>query len=272
MSDVHGSTVLAPAKLTLSLRVTGVRGDGYHLLDAEMVSINLADTLEFAEGSGITVVDEVVGGLGVAEVPSGEQNLVSRTLGLLRRNAAVRLVKRIPSGAGLGGGSADAAAVLRWGGRDDVTLAAQLGADVPFCLRGGHARVRGVGEIVEPLVFEHRDFVLLLPPLVVSTAAVYREWDDRRERGTDDAGDDGAGRIGNDLEAAALEVAPELARWRDRFHEITGVRPHLAGSGSAWFVEGGPTSTELEGRGFLTLGRERAAVVPVHTIPAQSTP
>ena len=270
MTDAEVCTLLAPAKLTVSLHVTGVRGDGYHLLDAEMVSINLADTLEFAEGGGITVVDEVVGGLGVTEVPSGEQNLVSRALGLLGRSAAVRLVKRIPSAAGLGGGSADAAAVLRWGGRADVTLAARLGADVPFCLGGGRARVKGVGEIVEPLAFEDRDFVLLVPPLAVSTAAVYRRWDERRERGADDAGDDEAGGIGNDLEAAALEVAPELARWRNCFHEATGVRPRLAGSGSAWFVEGRATSTGLEHRSFLRLGRERAAVVPVHTIPAES--
>ena len=124
MTEPEFSTLLAPAKLTLSLQVTGVRADGYHLLDAEMVSISLTDTLEFAEGRGITVVDEVVGGLGAAAVPGGEQNLVSRALGLLGRAASVRLVKRIPSGAGLGGGSADAAAVLRWGGRSDVTLAA----------------------------------------------------------------------------------------------------------------------------------------------------
>ncbi|MGA2037470.1 MAG: 4-(cytidine 5'-diphospho)-2-C-methyl-D-erythritol kinase, partial [Acidimicrobiales bacterium] len=167
MTEPKISVLLAPAKLTLSLRVTGVRGDGYHLLEADMVSIDLADTLEIAEGGGITLVDEVVGGQGVSEVPSGEQNLVSRALDLLGRSAAVRLVKRIPPGAGLGGGSADAAAVLRWGGRADVALAARLGADVPFCLHGGRARVRGVGEIVEPLAFEDRRFVLLLPPLRV---------------------------------------------------------------------------------------------------------
>jgi 4-diphosphocytidyl-2-C-methyl-D-erythritol kinase len=264
------SVLLAPAKLTLSLRVTGVRGDGYHLLEADMVSIDLADTLEIAEGGGITLVDEVVGGQGVSEVPSGEQNLVSRALDLLGRSAAVRLVKRIPPGAGLGGGSADAAAVLRWGGRADVALAARLGADVPFCLHGGRARVRGVGEIVEPLAFEDRRFVLLLPPLGVSTAAVYRAWDERSERGADDPGDDAAGDNGNDLEVAALAVAPKLVHWRNCFHEATGMCPRLAGSGSAWFVEGDPASTGLERRSFLSLGRERAALVPVRTIPPEA--
>jgi len=157
--------VTACAKLTLSLRVTGVRDDGFHLLDAEMVSIDLADTLTFAPGSGISVHDEVGGGLGVQGVPSGSANLVAQALELVGRSAAVRIVKRIPAGAGLGGGSADAAAVLRWAGTTDLNLAAQLGADVPFCVRGGRARVTGVGEKVEHLPFEDRRFVLLLPPL-----------------------------------------------------------------------------------------------------------
>ena len=169
-----GVSVTAPAKLTLSLRVTGVRDDGFHLLDAEMVSIDLADTLVFDVGSGISVDDAVGGGLGVDGVPVGPDNLVARALVAVRRSAAVRLVKRIPAGAGLGGGSADAAAVLRWARCDDVALAVGLGADVPFCVRGGRARVTGVGETLEPLPFEDRSFILLLPPVPVDTGAVYR--------------------------------------------------------------------------------------------------
>lgn len=261
--------ISAPAKLTLSLRVTGVRGDGYHLLDSEMVSVDLADTLEVGEGDGTTVVDEVVGGVGIGGVPSGQENLVSQALGLLGRKAAVRLVKRIPAGSGLGGGSSDAAAVLRWGGRADVALAVQLGADVPFCLRGGRARVRGIGEVVEPLAFEDRRFVLLIPPVVVSTAAVYRVWDEMSERRSGGLTHRSADWSGNDLEAAALEVAPELARWRGCFHEATRARPRLAGSGSTWFVEGDPASLGLEDCQFLESGGERAAVVPVRTLQAE---
>jgi 4-diphosphocytidyl-2-C-methyl-D-erythritol kinase len=270
------STLLAPGKLTLSLRVTGVRADGYHLLDAEMVSVDLADTLEIADGSGgITLVDEVVGGQDATRVPPGGQNLVSRALDLLGRRAAVRLVKRIPPGAGLGGGSADAAAVLRWGGRPEVALAVRLGADVPFCLRGGRARVRGMGEIVEPLAFEDRRFVMLLPPYSVSTAAVYKTWDEQHRleghggRDTYELRDDAASGSGNDLERAALEVVPQLAGWRDRLFQATGIRPRLAGSGSAWFVEGDPSSTGLGGRRFLTLGPERASLISVRTIPPE---
>ncbi|MGH9106550.1 MAG: 4-(cytidine 5'-diphospho)-2-C-methyl-D-erythritol kinase, partial [Acidimicrobiales bacterium] len=110
----RGTCALALAKLTLSLRVTGVRSDGYHLLDSEMVNVDLADRLHFSAGTGLELVDEGAGALGTGEVPADGSNLVLRALELLGREAHVRLCKRIPAGAGLGGGSADAAAVLRW--------------------------------------------------------------------------------------------------------------------------------------------------------------
>jgi 4-diphosphocytidyl-2-C-methyl-D-erythritol kinase len=216
--------VVAPAKLTLSLRVTGVRDDGYHLLDAEMVALDLADELEFAEGDGL----EVVGATGLA-VPGGDDNLVRRALAAVGRTAHVRLTKRIPAGAGLGGGSADAAAVLRWAGCDDIDVAVALGADVPFCVRGGRARVTGIGDVIEPLPPVEREFTLLTPPFGVETAAVYRAWDEL-------GGPTSAGP--NDLEAAALLVEPRLADYRDGLAEATGATPVLAGSGSTWFVEG----------------------------------
>jgi 4-diphosphocytidyl-2-C-methyl-D-erythritol kinase len=229
--------VLALAKLTLSLRVTGVRPDGYHLLDAEMVTVDLADSLQFSAGHGLEVVVEpgaVARGYG--DVPADGSNLVARALGLLGRDAHVRLVKRIPAGAGLGGGSADAAAVLRWAGASGpaaVELARQLGSDVPFCLAGGgRARVTGAGEVLTPLPFEDvagRSYTLLVPPFGVSTAAVYRAWDEMGMPCSDNL---------NDLEPAALEVEPRLAPWRDRLGDATGEVPRLAGSGSTWFVAG----------------------------------
>jgi 4-diphosphocytidyl-2-C-methyl-D-erythritol kinase len=213
----------APAKLTLSLRVVGVRnGDGYHLLDAEMVTVDLADELEFRDGDGL----DIVGG---SAVPEDDTNLVRRALRAVERSAHVRLRKRIPMGGGLGGGSADAAAVLRWAGVTDLGLAATLGADVPFCVVGGRARVRGIGEVVEPLPYQQRRFTLLTPPLFVSTPAVYRAWDELGGPAADGP---------NDLEAAALMVEPRLAHWRDRLGDTTGATPVLAGSGSTWFVEG----------------------------------
>lgn len=214
----------APAKLTITLRITGVRDDGYHLLDAEMVTLDLADTLAFEEGDGLELRGPYAEGLS-----AGDDNLVRKALRAVDRRAHVTVDKHIPAGGGLGGGSADAAAVLRWAGVDDLAVAARLGADVPFCLVGGRARVSGVGEVVEPLPDVDRAFTLLTPPLHVSTPAVYAAWD--RLGGPTADGP-------NDLEPAALEVEPRLAAARDELGERTGAVPVLAGSGSTWFVEG----------------------------------
>lgn len=218
--------VPAPAKLTLSLRIVGVRDDGYHLIDAEMVTLDLADRLVIdPDGSGL----EMAGPVGGGTVPADADNLVSRALELCGRTAGVRIEKHIPPGAGLGGGSADAAAVLRWAGFDDPVAAARIGADVAFCLRGGRARVTGIGEQLEPLPEQPATFTLLTPPLHCSTPVVYNRWD---ELGGP------AGDHHNDLEPAAIAAYPELARYRDRLGRRTGVRPRLAGSGSTWFVAG----------------------------------
>jgi 4-diphosphocytidyl-2-C-methyl-D-erythritol kinase len=220
----HFVTLEAPAKLTRSLRITGVRPDGYHLIDAEMVSLDLADTLDIdPDGDELFILG------GTSDVRPGPDNLVVRALAAVGRTAAVRLHKRIPSGAGLGGGSADAACILRWAGCTDLAVAAGIGADVPFCLVGGRARVAGIGEVVEPLPPIERSWTLLTPPFHVSTPAVYRAWDDLGGPAADGP---------NDLEPAALVVAPELAVWRDRLGDATGVTPVLAGSGGTWFVEG----------------------------------
>ena len=236
------TTVAAPAKLTLSLRITGVRGDGYHLIDAEMVSLDLADTLVLEPGNGVFVGAS-------ADVDSADidpaDNLITRALALAGRDARVTVTKRIPPGAGLGGGSANAAAVLRWAGYSDVQGAAQLGADVPFCLVGGRARVQGIGELVQPLEHIPRTLTLLIPPFGCSTPAVYRCWDEM-------GGPQGAN--GNDLEPAALEVEPRLDEFRRVLEQATGQTARLAGSGSTWFVEG-----DYPGDGRIV----------VRTVPAQ---
>ena len=216
----------APAKLTLSLRVTGVRADGYHLIEAEMVTLDHGDVLTFSDGDRLEVV-----GPAAAGVPLGPDNLVRRALAAVGRRADVRLEKHVRAGGGLGGGSADAAAVLRWAGCSDLDVAASLGADVAFCLVGGRARVAGIGEVVEPLPHVDRTFTLLVPPVTVDTARVYRTWDALGGR----AAPPGSA---NDLEPAALAAFPELAGWRDRLAQASGRVPQLAGSGGSWFVEG----------------------------------
>jgi 4-diphosphocytidyl-2-C-methyl-D-erythritol kinase len=216
----------ALAKLTLSLRVVGRRRDGYHLLDAEMVTVDLADDVRFAAGDGLRVEGD---GMDVSGVPLGDDNLVRKALQAVGRRAHVSLTKRIPVGGGLGGGSADAAAVLRWAGCEDLEVAARLGADVPFCLVGGRSRVTGIGEHLEPLPMLDRQYTIVTPPFGCSTVAVFTAWDAL-------GGPEGGG--ANDLEPAALVVAPELAKWRDELGDATGRSPVLAGSGSSWFVEG----------------------------------
>jgi 4-diphosphocytidyl-2-C-methyl-D-erythritol kinase len=248
--------ILAPAKLTVSLRVTGVRADGYHELDAEMVTLSLADELVFDDG-GVGLVVESDEWTRAGGLPSLDDNLIGRALAACGRRAAVRLTKRIPLGAGLGGGSADAAAVLRWAGVGDAAVAARLGADVPFCVVGGRARVSGVGERVSPLGYERRDYLLLLPPFGVDTAAVYRAWDDEPcHEGP------------NELAAAAVVTEPRLARWRDALGDLVGDEPCLAGSGSTWFVEGGPAEAGTADAPELRLKGETARLVRVRTVPA----
>ncbi len=220
----------ARAKLTHSLKIVGRRPDGFHLIDAEMMTLDFADGLAFGRGDGLEVTDLIRTSTGRAEsIPLGPENLINKALGLLGRKSLVHLDKRIPTGAGLGGGSADAAAVLRWGDCGDLELAAGVGADVPFCLVGGRARVTGIGEIVEPLAFEQRYFVLLVPPLRLSTPAVYSAWDQM--------GSPAHGR--NDLEPAAVAVEPRMQAWKEALGQLTGLEPTLAGSGSTWFVDVG---------------------------------
>jgi 4-diphosphocytidyl-2-C-methyl-D-erythritol kinase len=249
-------TLHAPAKLTVSLRVTGVRADGYHELEAEMVSLSLADELVLDEaGRGLSV--EAEPWARAERIPPMAENLIGRALAACGREAAVRLTKRIPPGAGLGGGSADAAAILRWAGATDPAVAAGLGADVPFCVAGGRARVRGVGELVTPLPFERHDYLLLLPPFGVETAAVYRAWDEAPTHGGT-----------NELTAAALAVEPRLAPWRDALGELAGGEPRLAGSGSTWFIEGGPPEAGTADAPELQLSGVTGRLVRVRTVPA----
>lgn len=245
--------LIAPAKLTLSLRVTGRRDDGYHLIDAEMVTLDLHDIVHVdPSGHSVTVSGPYAEG-----VPTDERNLAVRALA--GRGAGLTIDKHIPHGGGLGGGSADAAAVLRWTGHptdpEGLAEAARLGADVAFCLVGGRARVSGIGEIVEPLPFLARTVTLVIPPVRVPTPAAYRAWDEL-------GGPTAPGP--NDLEPAALRVEPELARWRDRIGELTGRTPVLAGSGATWFVHGEHSNA------LAALGNEGAGIIAARTTPASN--
>ena len=159
--------IKAAAKINLSLSVTGIREDGYHNIDTVMQSVSLYDTLTVSRADKITVE--------CGEM-SGERNIAFKAAKLFFEHtgicggAFIKIEKNIPDGAGLGGGSADAAAVLA--GLDRIYntglsyetlsgLAARLGADVPFMLRGGTARATGIGEVLEPLPALRDCFIII---------------------------------------------------------------------------------------------------------------
>lgn len=253
-------TLHAPAKLTLSLQITGIcERDpfrGYHLIDAVMTTLDLHDVLEIEElpagsASRVTYTGRYSAGLD----GSSGTDLVSRALRVANRSAEVVVTKNVPHGGGLGGGSADAAAILRWAGVTDLDRAAGIGADVAFCLAGqGRARVRGIGEIVEGLPSEPGTVTLIVPPFSVSTPAVYRAFD---EMHPDEKPEDAISISGvNDLEGAAMAVEPRLREWRDDIFDASGQIPILAGSGSTWFVLGdhGHLASRLPGATVVVTG------------------
>ncbi len=226
-------SLIAPAKLTVSLKVTGVRADGFHLIDAEMVTLDLADQLVVdTSRTGLEIIGEFADDLAASN--NTNDNLVARALQLAGRKAHVTVTKNIPSGGGLGGGSADAAAILRWAGFTDLASAAKLGADIAFCIVGGRARVSGIGEVVNPLKKIAREITLVVPPFRVSTPAVYRAFDQLTDFGKTPIKHAGV----NDLEPAAIKVEPRLAIWKEKIAQACGVVPTLAGSGSTWWLDG----------------------------------
>jgi len=185
-------TLSAPAKINLTLRILGKRADGYHDLESLFVPVpGLADSLEIsaaAPGGGCLVTPQL------ADCPP-EKNLIFRAWQAYGRQTgftpdiAVRLTKRIPTGAGLGGGSSDAAAMLRWlqanagpaaMAQEALTaLAAGIGADVPFFLQHGPALAEGIGDRLTPVALNLSAFtlVLALPNVHISTPWAYAAWD-----------------------------------------------------------------------------------------------
>jgi 4-diphosphocytidyl-2-C-methyl-D-erythritol kinase len=209
------------AKLTLSLHITGTRADGYHELDATMVSITEPhDSLVIrrAETTSLTVTGPFAAG-----VPADATNLAWRAADACGAHVAIELHKGIPSGAGLGGGSADAAAVLTALG-GDAEAAAELGADVPFCMRGGFALVRGIGDQLQRGEYPLLAVVVATPPFSCSTAEVYRAWDEL----------DGPRDDVNDLRVAAEHVEPRLIEFRSTVEDAAKAPAVLAGSGSSY--------------------------------------
>ncbi len=225
----------APAKLNLSLRVVGRRDDGYHLLESELVLLDLADRLLLLPGcSGLRLEGE-----GAGNLPLDDRNLAWRGLraGLAAEPdlACLTLEKRVPVAAGLGGGSSDAAAGWRlgrvWRGasegatEEDLAALGQIGADVPFfAARAAAARVSGIGEQVDVLPPVDRYVLLVHPPFGLATRRVFAE-----------LRPDEWGRGPNDLLAPALRLRPEIGDLLEAVRRA-GAEAHMTGSGPTLFV------------------------------------
>jgi len=274
----------AYAKLTLTLEILGRRPDGYHDLEALVISMSApADVVEVEavpHPAGISLAVEGE----LEHVPIGSDNLAMRAGEALmlragRSAAGVRMTlrKKIPAGAGLGGGSADAAGAMHAVRRmlelsiDDPTMlqvGAAIGSDIPFCLTGGSAWMRGRGELLEPVSLPTGlPFLVAIPPFRLPTPMVYAAWDElggpKARRRVPVSGPIGALRpeLFNDLEAAAEAVEPRLVEFRTELEKIVGVPAVLAGSGSAYFV---PVPAKVVERLDAVAARVRRAMkIPV---------
>ena len=253
--DAGGLRLQAPAKINLNLLVAPPGPDGFHPIDSMVAKVTLYDRLELRPRSDGEVVLTCCG----ADCGPPGQNLVMRAARLLAagrdvRGVDIKLTKVIPPGAGLGGGSSDAAAALRglsevWGlglgGAALASMAAQLGSDVPLFLGPPAARLTGRGECVERLEVSEFAAVILMGPLVCPTAEVYGAYDGLGARTSEqlDAGLFAAGppslwrgRLHNDLTEAAGRVCGELSLLRSRVRAAAGTPVHMTGSGSAMFI------------------------------------
>ncbi|MGQ0679661.1 MAG: 4-(cytidine 5'-diphospho)-2-C-methyl-D-erythritol kinase [Actinomycetota bacterium] len=248
------------AKVNLRLSILGRRPDGYHELESVMQSIDLADDVELEPAARSEV--SIVWAPGLAGPIPAQPDIVERTLAAVRppgpERVRVTVTKRIPIGAGLGGASADAAAALlgleRMQWQDPLAplkteqIAGQLGADVPFCLRGGLALAKGIGEQLEDLACPRvLWWVVGVPEADLATVSVYRRFDELagealERSGTTEglilalaAGDlqSVAANLSNDLELAAFDLMPELAGLKVGMANSGALAALMTGSGSA---------------------------------------
>jgi 4-diphosphocytidyl-2-C-methyl-D-erythritol kinase len=247
--------VAAPAKLNLFLHVVGRRADGYHLLQSVFVLIDWCDTLHFERRADAALQRHDLG----RSLPA--EDLVLRAARLLQaqsgtpHGADISIDKRVPSEAGLGGGSSDAATTLlalnrlwglHWPRARLLGLAARLGADVPFFVAGRNAFVEGIGDVLTPIALPRSRYAVVKPPASLATREVFASGQLRRDGEAailarflaEAAKHDGEGYGRNDLQPAAQAICPEVgaaAQWlQARFGNS-----RMTGSGSAVFARAG---------------------------------
>ena len=247
-------TLRAPAKVNLSLNIMGRRDDGYHLLDSIMVPISLYDTLKITrlrKQGEIRVTCDHPG------IPEGRENLAYKAAHLFleasrsRWGVSIQLKKRIPIGAGLGGGSSDAAAVLKGlnrlldlniSERGMMRTAESLGADVPFFIPCRPARVRGTGAKLLVLPgFPTLWLLVVYPGYSIETASIYASvrLTKRSQKATHIAsftrGAIDSSSLINDLESVAMRLHPEIANMKERLFGAGAEAALMTGSGSSVF-------------------------------------
>ena len=240
--------IFAPAKINLTLHVTGRRDDGYHLLDSLVVfAAQAGDRLRLSAGESLSLA---VSGPFAAGVPQDPRNLVWRAAEGAGWAGAMELEKFLPHGAGIGGGSSDAAAVLRAlaeQGHDlPLGLPLSLGADVPVCVAGAASRMRGIGEDITPITLPRLPALLVNPGVELPTGAVFSALASRENAPMPQglpafAGvEDCAAWLSeqrNDLEAPAIAVAPEIMRaLGDLRSSRNALMARMSGSGSSCFA------------------------------------
>lgn len=243
-TNPRGSTLraFAPAKVNLTLHVTGQRGDGYHLLDSLVVFADIGDHLSLTPGPELSLT---VTGPFAAGVPADDRNLVWRAAVLAGWNGAIQLEKNLPHGGGIGGGSSDAAATLRALGADQDAI--PLGADVPVCLAARATRMSGIGETLVPVKDAPQwPAVLVNPGHHVPTPQVFKALQDKTQAPMTvlppKGGDDGLWlnwlhQQRNDLEAPAIALCPVIPQVKEALNTCSGATlVRMSGSGSTCFA------------------------------------
>lgn len=241
-------TIQAPAKVNLVLRILAKRPDGYHDIETLMAPISLADEIDIAvtEGDGIELECDQ------GDLPVGPGNLVWRAADVFRKETGLRfharivLRKRIPHGAGLGGGSSDAAAVLKaldetlqagLGSQKLEAMAAKIGSDIPFFIRCKPALCLGRGELMqEAPAIPKTPLLLIKPPFPISTAWAYKAWSAHKPTSFRNQSHAGIELI-NDLEEPVFQkylLLPAMRAWLLEQDEVAAAL--MSGSGSTLFA------------------------------------
>ena len=250
-------TLSAPAKINLTLGITGIREDGYHLLESIMQGVSLSDTVSVED-----IPQGILISCNKSHIPTNEKNLcykaAKRYLDAagMEGGVKIQLIKCIPDGAGMGGGSSDAAAVLKAmhtlypADVDLIKIAASIGADVPFFLEGGTVLCSGIGEILEPFPLPQKSAlfcVVTKPAEGLSTPEIYRLYDESRVPFAKPLTSDMRKKLAsgdlsvlfeamqNDLELPAISVLPEIAARKATLLSLGADSAMMTGSGSAVF-------------------------------------